>query len=105
MVRARPLRRAVWTDCKIAQLRMLWPQGHSTAEIGRRIAVTKNAVVGKAHRLGLPSRPSPLKVDRSVLAAARAYLQAWDETGRVSDEELKTFLAVLRTAVTKAKAT
>lgn len=49
-----------WTDPLITQLRELWNEGHSTAEIGRRIAVSKNAVVGKAHRLDLPARPSPL---------------------------------------------
>ncbi len=31
----------------------LWDEGHSTAEIGRRMGVTKNAIVGKAH---LPRR-------------------------------------------------
>ena len=35
----------------------------SSAEIGRRLGITKNAVVGIAHRLGLPSRPSPIKRD------------------------------------------
>ena len=34
-----------------------WAEGLSTAEIGRRMGVSKNAVVGKAHRLNLPSRP------------------------------------------------
>ena len=32
----------------------------ATAEIGRRMGVTKNTVVGKAHRLDLPARPSPM---------------------------------------------
>ena len=42
-------------------LRLLWSEGHSTAEIGRRMDTTKNAVVGKAHRLQLPARPSPIR--------------------------------------------
>ncbi|MDF7673572.1 GcrA family cell cycle regulator [Acetobacteraceae bacterium ESL0709] len=50
-----------WTDDLIARLRELWSQGLSTAEIGRQLAITKNAVVGKAHRLGLPPRPSPIR--------------------------------------------
>jgi GcrA cell cycle regulator len=49
-----------WTDTTKAQLRQLWVEGHSTAEIGRRVGVSKNAVVGKAHRLDLPARPSPI---------------------------------------------
>ena len=30
-------------------------------EIGRRMGISKNAVVGKAHRLNLPARPSPIR--------------------------------------------
>lgn len=52
-----------WTEERIAELRMLWAEGLSTAEIGRRINVSKNAVVGKAHRLDLPARPSPIRRD------------------------------------------
>jgi len=52
---------SIWNPERIAQLTELWNQGLSTAEIGRRIGVTKNAVVGKAHRLLLTPRPSPLK--------------------------------------------
>ncbi len=52
---------SMWTPELIAQLTELWNKGLSTAEIGRRIGVTKNAVVGKAHRLFLTPRPSPLK--------------------------------------------
>jgi GcrA cell cycle regulator len=54
-----------WNDETIARLRTLWNEGLSTAEIGRRIGVSKNAVVGKAHRLGLPPRPSPIRRDAS----------------------------------------
>ncbi len=50
-----------WTDETIARLRELWAEGHSTAEIGRRMGISKNAVVGKAHRLNLTARPSPIR--------------------------------------------
>lgn len=50
-----------WTDDTITRLRSLWDEGHSTAEIGRRLGVSKNAVVGKAHRLDLSGRPSPIR--------------------------------------------
>jgi GcrA cell cycle regulator len=49
-----------WSEAKADELRTLWAEGHSTAEIGRRIAMSKNAVVGKAHRLALAGRPSPI---------------------------------------------
>lgn len=58
-----------WTDETIARLRELWDQGLSTAEIGRQLEITKNAVVGKAHRLGLPPRPSPIRNRKPVIAA------------------------------------
>ncbi len=50
-----------WNDEAISRLRALWDEGHSTAEIGRRLGVTKNAVVGKSHRLNLSPRPSPIR--------------------------------------------
>jgi GcrA cell cycle regulator len=50
-----------WTEEAIATLRVLWAEGLSTAEIGRRMGISKNAVVGKAHRLNLPARPSPIR--------------------------------------------
>lgn len=49
-----------WTPAKVAELQRLWPEGESTSAIGRKLGMTKNAVLGKAHRLGLPSRPSPI---------------------------------------------
>lgn len=48
----------------------LWNEGLSTAEIGRRLDVTKNAVVGKVHRLGLPKRQSPIRGDAGVKMAS-----------------------------------
>lgn len=50
-----------WTADLIARLRVLWAEGHATAEIGRRMGLSKNAVIGKVHRLALPPRPSPIR--------------------------------------------
>lgn len=61
-----------WNDEVISRLRALWDEGHSTAEIGRRLGVTKNAVVGKAHRLDLSARPSPIRRDAGGAPRARA---------------------------------
>jgi GcrA cell cycle regulator len=60
-----------WAEETIVRLRALWDEGHSTAEIGRRLGVSKNAVVGKAHRLDLPARPSPIRRDGSSPATPR----------------------------------
>jgi GcrA cell cycle regulator len=56
-----PVRTTGMTDGQIARLLELWPTGMSTNAIGKKIGASKNAVVGKAGRLGL-SRPSPIKV-------------------------------------------
>lgn len=53
----------VWNEETIRHLKDLWAEGHSTAEIGRRLGVSKNAIVGKAHRLELDARPSPIRRD------------------------------------------
>lgn len=60
-----------WAEETIVRLRALWEEGLSTAEIGRRLEVSKNAVVGKAHRLELPARPSPIRRDGSGGGAPR----------------------------------
>ena len=52
-----------WTAEIVASLRQLWAEGHATAEIGRRLGVTKNAIIGKARRLDLERRPSPIRRD------------------------------------------
>ena len=64
-----------WSDEVIGQLRALWAEGHSTAEIGRRLGVTKNAIVGKAHRLDLPARPSPIRRDPDAEPVRRAIVR------------------------------
>ena len=64
-----------WSDEIIGQLRALWAEGHSTAEIGRRLGVTKNAIVGKAHRLDLPARPSPIRRDPDAAPVRRATVR------------------------------
>ena len=50
-----------WNDANVARLKELWDQGLPTAQIGKLLGFTKNAVVGKAHRIGLERRPSPIR--------------------------------------------
>ena len=50
-----------WTDACNQRLTTLWAEGHSAAEIARRMLRTKNSIVGRAHRMKLPARPSPIK--------------------------------------------
>lgn len=62
----------MWTDELIEQLKALWAEGLTTGEIGKRLNISKNAVVGKAHRLGLKGRPSPIKRDKPAAASPAA---------------------------------
>jgi GcrA cell cycle regulator len=51
-----------WTDERIDRLKELWSQGKTASYIADELGgVSRNAVIGKAHRLGLQSRPSPVK--------------------------------------------
>ena len=50
-----------WNEENVARLKELWDQGLPTAQIGKLLDFTKNAVVGKAHRIGLERRPSPIR--------------------------------------------
>lgn len=52
-----------WTDERIQLLKQYWEEGRSASQIAEVLGegLTRNAVIGKAHRLGLSSRPSPLK--------------------------------------------
>lgn len=51
-----------WTDERIDTLRKLWENGLTASQIADELGgVSRNAVIGKAHRLGLKARPSPVK--------------------------------------------
>jgi GcrA cell cycle regulator len=50
-----------WPAGRDETLRALWRDGLSLSQIARQLAVSRNAVVGRAHRLDLPGRPSPIK--------------------------------------------
>ncbi len=51
-----------WTDERIERLKAMWTQGKTASVIAEELGgVSRNAVIGKAHRLGLDARPSPVK--------------------------------------------
>jgi GcrA cell cycle regulator len=51
-----------WTDERIATLTKMWESGATASQIADELGgVSRNAVIGKAHRLGLKARPSPVK--------------------------------------------
>ena len=62
-----------WTDERIEQLRSMWEKGLTASQIADELGgVSRNAVIGKAHRLGLKSRPSPVKATDKPAKPAKA---------------------------------
>jgi GcrA cell cycle regulator len=51
-----------WTEERIERLKKLWHDGATASQIADELGgVSRNAVIGKAHRLGLEQRPSPVR--------------------------------------------
>src|SRR5271163_4381060 len=61
-----------WTDERVSTLKKLWLEGHSASQIAKQLGgVTRNAVIGKVHRLGLSGRATPSQPARPVFKAPR----------------------------------
>jgi GcrA cell cycle regulator len=60
-----------WTEERVDQLKTLWTEGLSASQIARVLGgVTRNAVIGKVHRLGLAGRASPSRSERPRMPSA-----------------------------------
>ncbi len=70
-----------WTDERIERLKELWTKGMTASQIADELGgVSRNAVIGKAHRLGLQSRPSPVKPNEAAPGSASEEAAApWEE--------------------------
>ena len=68
---SRPGGHGAWTAEDDARLRALWDAGHTLLQIGVRMGRSKNSVVGRAHRLRLTPRPSPI-VPKGAARAPRS---------------------------------
>ena len=61
-----------WTEERIASLTKMWEGGSTASQIADELGgVSRNAVIGKAHRLGLKSRPSPVKANEAKPAKVK----------------------------------
>ncbi len=66
-----------WTDERIDTLKTMWEAGQTASQIAEALGgVSRNAVIGKAHRLGLQSRPSPVVSKEEARAQAAAAQDA-----------------------------
>ena len=93
-----------WNDENVTKLRELWSQGLPTAQIGKLLGFTKNAVVGKAHRIGLERRPSPIrrtavKPDRKKARSPvmpQLNFESKQESDNIQNRETISFKPVVR---------
>ena len=66
-----------WTDERIEKLTKMWESGATASQIADELGgVSRNAVIGKAHRLGLKARPSPVKPNERDEAEGEASLES-----------------------------
>src|SRR5690606_32665895 len=64
---------AGWTEDRVGALKKLWLEGQSASQIAKALGggVTRNAVIGKVHRLGLSGRAAPSQPARTTFRTAR----------------------------------
>ena len=64
---------AGWTEDRVGALKKLWLEGQSASQIAKQLGggVTRNAVIGKVHRLGLSGRAAPSQPARTTFRPAR----------------------------------
>ncbi len=80
-----------WTDERVELLKTLWAEGLSAAQIANKMGgVTRNAVIGKVHRLGLSGRATPAKPQRGCGAAQPRQEEA--PVAKPARQEYKTMI-------------
>lgn len=80
-----------WTDERVDLLKNLWGEGKTAAEIAKELGdVTRNAVIGKAHRLKLSNRVSPIQQSQKKAPPAKLPAEAKAETAQKQKELIAT---------------
>jgi hypothetical protein len=74
-----------WTDQRVAKLTQMWGAGETAAKIASAVGLSRDGVIGKAHRLGLAGRPSPIKRNVALQTTRRTV-------GQYKDRSIITFL-------------
>ncbi len=83
-----------WTDDRVEILKKMWGEGKSASQIAKELGgVTRNAVIGKVHRLGLSNRSggaSPAKPATKEKPAAAAKSKATETPKNAAAPDTKT---------------
>ena len=82
-----------WTDERVEILTKMWAEGNSASQIAKELGgVTRNAVIGKVHRLGLSNRAttsSPSKSDAKAKSASKSNSRAKQKSRKIEITEPK----------------
>lgn len=92
-----------WDRHNEATLRQLWADGLSASEIGKRMGCGKNAILGKAHRLVLPSRARPQMFEPGSDAAMAAVDKRKATVAARRAESIRQTVALKRAGHTPAE--
>jgi GcrA cell cycle regulator len=66
----------MWTDERVEMLKKLWAEGLSASQVAKQLGgVTRNAVIGKVHRLGLSGRATPSRPARPRAPSPRTLVR------------------------------
>src|SRR4029453_11095706 len=77
-----------WTEERIERLKAMWAEGSTASQIADELGgVSRNAVIGKAHRLGLEARPSPVKPGEEKESPKKAAKAAAPKAARAAKAE------------------
>lgn len=84
-----------WTDDRVEVLKTMWMEGKSASQIAKELGgVTRNAVIGKVHRLGLSNRATPNKAKAKVAPKAKAAPKTKEPSKPKSVEVSSTSMSV-----------
>src|SRR5579875_1150199 len=81
-----------WTEERVEVLKRLWLEGFSASQIAKQLGsgLTRNAVIGKVHRLGLSGRAAPSQPQRPAFRPTRPVRPAIAQAAPPAPRRLET---------------
>lgn len=92
-----------WNEATRARLCELWGQGLSSPKIGKAMGFSKNAIIGMAHRMGLPARPPAIKTKKKPADwpadKKAAFMLMWENEPHLTRKEMGERLGLSLAAI------